>query len=579
MKNPEKKNHSLTFWINIILAVLLGTFAFFLLWFSGMSMRNLMDQEIENQKNILKLNVDNVNNNLSALESYLYQVFADSEEITQLETGDDDTKLFMAEQAVVRTMQQITGWNEAIKFLFFYSPENKEQVFLRAGARSGNVLEKDELETEIRTYINEQLSRKNYLGKEDLLVQTKSHGYLIRFYKVRNSYVGMCVDGKTVLEPLEELTARNDSRAFLCDLDGNVISASEVFREKIHTEDNGIFLKDGSRQYLQLNYLSKEGKFYIGTWTSADIITEQLKDIKVLILLFAVSVLAFAAVVTLAVKRSLYRPIKKMEQGMKRLGDGEWNLAVEDDSRISEYNHLIQNFNEMVTEIKGLKIDNYEKELEAQKSLLQYLQLQVNPHFYLNALNIIYSLAQVKDYKMIQEMTMALVEYSRYMFRKPEQLVTVREEMEHVENYMKIQQMRFPKRIAFHESISSEIEDAVIPPFVIQTFVENSIKYAVNLEQQNVVSVEGKVAEIGEELFVHIEIKDNGQGYSREILDMMQADGWQPDNRGKQVGINNVMKRLSLVFGSKATLVLKNENGARAIMIVPLIWQGENEDG
>ena len=182
---------------------------------------------------------------------------------------------------------------------------------------------------------------------------------------------------------------------------------------------------------------------------------------------------------------------------------------------------MLHNFNDMVSEIKNLKIDNYEKALDIQKSYLQYLQMQVNPHFYLNALNIIYSLAQMKHYALIQEMTMSLVEYSRYMFRSPEQLVTVQQEMEHVEHYMKIQQMRFPDRIVFTAEISAEVEDALIPPFVIQSFVENSIKYAVNFEQHNVCSIRGKIVESHGELYVLIEVRDNGKGYQEEVLELL----------------------------------------------------------
>ena len=70
-----------------------------------------------------------------------------------------------------------------------------------------------------------------------------------------------------------------------------------------------------------------------------------------------------------------------------------------------------------------------------------------------------------------------------------------------------------------------------------------------------------------------LEIRDNGPGYSSAVLEHMQADGWSPDNKGNQIGINNVMQRIRLVFGSKATMVLRNNGGAETVIIVPLRWE------
>ena len=208
-----------------------------------------------------------------------------------------------------------------------------------------------------------------------------------------------------------------------------------------------------------------------------------------------------------------------------------------------------------------------------QKLYLQYLQMQVNPHFYLNALNIIYSMAQVRNFERVQEMTMGLVEYSRYMFREPTSLVTISQEMEHVLHYMKIQQIRFIDRIEYQTFVSSEIEDALIPPFIIQSFVENSIKYGANLERKNKISVQGRLNEVEGELYAQIEIRDNGRGYSAETLEMLKKNQVRKD--GRQVGIRNVKARLALVFGDAARVMLKNENGAVAVILIPLVWQEE----
>lgn len=571
MKKRTAGKHTLLWWMNAVLFMLLCVCAAVLLIFTGMSLRSLFVKEIETQKNILKLNVDNIDGNLAALENYLLQTFSDSEEIVNIETSREETKVFLAKQSLVRSLKRIIGWNESLKFLFCYSPGSREQSFLRVSSGRDSLKVQLDLEKQVKEHIDRRLEESRYPGDGYLLAEAEEKGYVVRFYKIRNSYFGMCLDAETILKPLEELEGAEDCTAFLCDTQGRMIFPKEL--QAVCPEDNGRMVKRQGIRYLQLNYLSQEGDFYVGTWTKIQAVTRQNQGMSRLILMFVFGVLMFLAGMSLLIRRSLYEPIRNMEKSMKRVGSGEWDLVVPDDTRILEYDSMIRNFNEMVSEIKDLKIEKYEKELDVQKLYLQYLQMQVNPHFYLNALNIIYSMAQVRNFERVQEMTMGLVEYSRYMFREPTSLVTISQEMEHVLHYMKIQQIRFIDRIEYQTFVSSEIEDALIPPFIIQSFVENSIKYGANLERKNKISVQGRLNEVEGELYAQIEIRDNGRGYSAETLEMLKKNQVRKD--GRQVGIRNVKARLALVFGDAARVMLKNENGAVAVILIPLVWQEE----
>lgn len=578
IKKHLLKKRALHFWVNGMMLILLGVCFVILLTFSRISMQNLLDQEIVNQQAILKLNVDNINGNLAALQSYLFQTFSNSVEITAIETSNDRNDVFMAVQSITRSLQKIVGWNESLEFLFFYSPDSKDKTFFNVNSQWSSSTQQTELGNQVKEYIDTQLAQNIYPGRGYFMTTIQESGYVVRFYKVRNSYLGMCLFGETVLAPLEELMDQNTSLAFISDLDGHIISRTGDFSESIDIAKSGEILKIDGQQYLQMNYLSLEGDFFVGTWTDVSVISRHLQWMRNLMIIFVVAFLAFIALISILIHQSLFRPIMEMDKGMKQVENGEWDMIVKGNSRILEYDNMIANFNQMVSRIKDLKIENYEKEISAQKTYLQYLQLQVNPHFYLNALNIIYSLAQIGNCALIQEMTMSLVEYSRYMFREPGSLVTVQQEMEHVDNYMKIQKMRFPDRLDFRPNISSEIEEALIPPFIIQSFVENSIKYAVNFEQRNEMIVHGNIKEIDDELYVQIEIRDNGEGYSQEILELIQSEDVPETTGTYRVGIRNVKQRLKLVFGERAKLILENDDGAVTKMLIPLTWQEEEDD-
>ncbi|MDE7187507.1 MAG: hypothetical protein K2O13_08390, partial [Lachnospiraceae bacterium] len=104
------------------------------------------------------------------------------------------------------------------------------------------------------------------------------------------------------------------------------------------------------------------------------------------------------------------------------------------------------------------------------------------------------------------------------------------------------------------------------------------IKYAVDFEQHNVCAVKGTLIESHGELYVLIEVRDNGKGYQEEILACLQEEN-TADSSGKYVGIRNVRQRLALVFGDEAKLILKNEDGAVALLSIPLRWQEDETDG
>ena len=236
------KRHKLIWWLELSAGIFLCFFSVFLVSFGCASTRNLMRQEIANRSEILKLNVEYVNQSLESLESYLYDVYNDSEEIVRLETGGTATETFMAKQNMVSSLSRILGRSDSLQFLFFYVPQNEEKTFIRVTPGNGKVLLDDALERKIKEYISIRLESGRASGRGYMLVREDGEGFLIRFYKVRSSYIGMCISGDTVLKPLEELTADGSCLAFICDLDGSVISAPGEFQGKIDLNKSGSFV-------------------------------------------------------------------------------------------------------------------------------------------------------------------------------------------------------------------------------------------------------------------------------------------------------------------------------------------------
>ena len=102
----------------------------------------------------------------------------------------------------------------------------------------------------------------------------------------------------------------------------------------------------------------------------------------------------------------------------------------------TEFQIMNSSFNRMIKEIKELKIDNYEKQIERKNAELRHLQAQVNPHFFLNSLNIIFNLATAGEYRLIQDLAKSLANYFRFVFRSSSYFVTLADEIRHTENYL-----------------------------------------------------------------------------------------------------------------------------------------------
>src|SRR5690606_33314794 len=126
----------------------------------------------------------------------------------------------------------------------------------------------------------------------------------------------------------------------------------------------------------------------------------------------------------------------------------------------------------MMDEIQRLRVNVYEEQLNKQREELQRLQLQVNPHFFLNSLNIVYNLAKVKNFNLIMEMTSALIQYFRFLFRSNTSFVKLKDELEHTRNYMNIQTLRFPEKLYCNVDAPIYLNDVPVPPLIIQSFVE-----------------------------------------------------------------------------------------------------------
>lgn len=188
---------------------------------------------------------------------------------------------------------------------------------------------------------------------------------------------------------------------------------------------------------------------------------------------------------------------------------------------------------------------------------LQQLRDQIHPHFLFNTLHLIGSLVREGDKEQAVETIAQLSELLRRALHESDQpLVTVRDELEFLERYISIQQLRFGPRLSFDLECEARLEEALVPGLLLQPLVENAITHGLDLERtRGRISVRASRAD-NEELL--LEVEDNGNGYGAGVQD--------------GIGLSNIRSRLLHLYGARQELrILPLEAGTLVRIRIPLV--------
>lgn len=282
-----------------------------------------------------------------------------------------------------------------------------------------------------------------------------------------------------------------------------------------------------------------------------------------LILLSAFSV----AFTLLFLHRRVTKPLKDLRGNILSLRNSayEWRSGS---GAAREIQQVYDTFDSMTEEIKELRIRFYEEELQKQQYRLQYYQLQLKPHFYLNSLKSLYGLAQNGKNEEIQKMLLSLSEQFQYIAYDLTAMIPLGEELTHTQNYVNIQ--KIGKGFPIHVTLSAEsgLSQVEVPSLILQTFVENSIKYAPVYGRTLRISIAIRLEDLDGESYLHIQVADNGAGYPEQLLEDFYAE--DAGRLKGHIGLFNLRARLSLIYGERAYFILSNKDGAVSEIFLPV---------
>lgn len=251
------------------------------------------------------------------------------------------------------------------------------------------------------------------------------------------------------------------------------------------------------------------------------------------------------------------------------------NLGVSFNYMIQKINCLIMELNANIEELREEKENVKKVQTQKRKAELKALQAQINPHFLYNTLNAITWQAADQGVPEISILSNSLGKFFRISLSNGKEVITIREELEHVENYLRIQGIRYKDKIQYEFHVAEDIKDLFIIKLVLQPLVENSIYHGIKVKKgigHIRIYVKRCVNEAGIQT-LHICVEDDGEGIEEERLKVIQeglASGHISQDSG--YGIYNVNERIKLYYGDVYGLDMESEyrNGTRATIRIPV---------
>lgn len=301
--------------------------------------------------------------------------------------------------------------------------------------------------------------------------------------------------------------------------------------------------------------------------------------------MFFVVVLCDTIMVVMMTRR-LTRPLKILSRRAKEVTAGNLSVDIPVFRTGDEVESLSKAFDKMMGSIReyveaqrvSMEKENEmrENELKTQTLLkdaqLKYLQSQINPHFLFNTLNAGMQLAMIEDADKTALFIENMAEFFRYNLSRINEDATLADEIQLVDHYIYILNVRFAGDIHYKKEIEPGLENVLVPSMILQPLVENAVQYGIRgVEWEGWVTLR-----IWQETgTVYIEVADNGRGMSRELIErVLQGENVKNRKNSKSngIGIYNVLERLQMYYTTEDVLEIKSDGegkGTQFMLKIP----------
>lgn len=259
---------------------------------------------------------------------------------------------------------------------------------------------------------------------------------------------------------------------------------------------------------------------------------------------------------------AIHRPLQHVLNHIENMNTNNFEEEIKHEG-IDEFEYVTESFNKIKNLLESYIKKNYEQEINMKQMELSHLQGQIKPHFLYNCFFNIANMCKTYDVDKIEQMTLGLAKYYRYITRTDHKFVKLEEEYEYMKNYVAVQQIRFEGRVEIDiDALPEVLKSLHVPRLILQPVVENAYKYVFEkIESEGKLHI--RVKEQGN--FMLIQIEDNGQFIGLEQIDSLR----ERIQMGKEpiTGLMNIKKRLNYINEKNDIIVDQGELGGLAVIL------------
>ncbi|WP_242964212.1 sensor histidine kinase [Clostridium beijerinckii] len=315
--------------------------------------------------------------------------------------------------------------------------------------------------------------------------------------------------------------------------------------------------------YVLMKMDMKDMGWTVYLYKPVHLIVESSKNIIYTVLLMAGICFLIILVVGYWLSYIIVNRIEKLTKNMKEMDMDHLEVTIESNSE-DEIGILINSFDKLIVRIKTLIQEVYKSEISKRKYEMKALQAQINPHFLYNSLSLINWKAIRSGEDEISEMAQLLSTFYRTSLNKGSSVITVENELNNTEAYVKIQAMMHNYNFDVIFDIDNKVKEYYMINLLLQPLVENAICHGIDQKRNNRGRLRISAKQIGTDII--FEIEDNGAGMKPEICEKILT------TKTKGYGVKNVYDRIKLIYGENCDLKfisIPNEKTV-AIMRIPV---------
>ncbi|MBS5521362.1 MAG: histidine kinase [Clostridiales bacterium] len=505
---------------------------------------------------------------------------------------DQDVILLSYSDDVLARIEAIQNINEKLEFyrtklggdfnFFIYYPQ--EKFFVSSDRGEIELNEYEQIRQEISALVMEDYREAQVkAGKKWRAVFCRGDYYAMNYVYTNEAFACCFIDIEKLIDTLDRVLLEGESIISVISPEGNV-----YYGEKELQEQGALKASEPAKDLIKTQFNAWEGVVYhsldYADFGVSILMKSNQQLLFALLLQTAIGILFLCGVIVAIIilyrmKKRIIEPLKEFTNNLSKIQEEEQEVYFEN-TELLELEEANQLFKKILMQMRQIKIRLYEETLEKQRLQIDYMKLQIQPHFYINCMSLIYNMACMGDDETIQQLSSYVSEYFRYIFRSNPDNVSLTEEIKHVKNYLEIYKIRYRNRLDYDLKTDGKLEDITIPPLLLHTFIENGIKYGKTAGKVLFISLYAQRIRTNGIEFVVLQIEDNGPGFSEEILEELRNGDMVVTDKGTRVGITNCLSRLKMIYDKKARVNFYNkEAGGALVKVVLPIKQGSVDEG